>query len=84
MTIVAAVKSKASHALPLQELVEQLNLLEDSQGIETVAIHLLGNLNDLPDRLSRERSTKEASMLTFDPTFLPIEVVEAKQLIGLT
>lgn len=84
VTTVAAIRLRASRAPPLQGLVDELTYLEDSRGIETIAIHIPGKLNDLPDRLSRGLPTMTASMLTFDPLLLPPELRDAHQLVGIT
>lgn len=82
-TVVAAIRTRTSQAPPIQELVEELNILEQNRRIEIIAMHQPGSLNDLPDKLSRALSTETATMLRFDPQKLPTEIVTAHQLIGI-
>lgn len=82
-TVVAAIQKRASKAQALQYLIKDLLNLEKHRGIEVVAIHLSGNLNDLPDRLSRGLPIGEASMLTFNRESFPVELRNFSQLHGL-
>lgn len=82
-TVVAAVRKRASKAEALQMLIRELARLEKKRNIEVVAIHLPGELNDLPDRLSRCQSLELASVLSFNPSSLPEEIRKASQLCGL-
>lgn len=83
-TVVAAIRKRASKAEPLQYLIRELMKLEKRRSIEIVAIHLPGNLNDLPDRLSRGLPTEEASVLPFNPDTFPTELRSCNQLIGMS
>lgn len=65
-TVVAAIRKRASHTVPLQNLIKDLIDIEKSRNIEIVALHIPGVLNDLPDRLSRGLEVASASMLFFE------------------
>lgn len=83
MTTVAAIRARSAKVQPLQDLIEEVNRIEESRKIEIVALHIPGMLNDLPDRLSRGMDINVASMLTFEPLRIPLEIRNAQQLIGL-
>lgn len=83
-TIVAAIRKRASRAEALQNLIRELAHLEKTRKLEVVAIHIQGELNDLPDKLSREQATDQASILSFQPQTLPEEIRTITQLHGLT
>lgn len=83
-TVVAAVRKRASHTIPLQNLIFELTEIEDHRNIEVVALHIPGALNDLPDRLSRGLDVRSASMLTFDKKTAPAWFDEIKHFYGLT
>lgn len=81
-TAVAAVRKRASKAEALQVLIRELARLEKKRNIEVVAVHLPGELNDLPDKLSRGLPFDTASLLSFNPTTLPEELRTITQLRG--
>lgn len=83
-TVVAAVRKRASKAEALCSLIRELSRLEKKRNIEVVAVHLPGELNDLPDKLSRNLPLQLASPLIFDPTTLPLNLRNISQLRGIT
>lgn len=83
-TVVAALRKRSSKTAALQSLIKELTDLEAVRKIEVVAFHLPGALNDLPDRLSRGRDTKVASMLSFDRECAPSCIRDIGQLHGMT
>lgn len=82
-TVIAAIRKRASQALPLQTLLKELTALEASRNIETVAIHIPGKLNDLPDRLSRGHPVDTASLLQFEKSSETEEIEDIQRCYGL-
>lgn len=83
ITVIAAIRSRASQAQPLQELVDELNCLENMRNCEILALHIPGVVNDLPDKLSRNIETNSATILTFNKDLLPKVILTAEQLVGM-
>lgn len=84
VTATAAIRTRNARAQPLQDIIQELNEIEEIRRIEAIAMHIPGALNDLPDRLSRGKETAMASILSFNPTRLPSEVIGTNHLVGLT
>lgn len=63
---VAVVNARKLDATGLKQLAEELTQLENVRKIQVVALHIPGVLNDLPDALSRQKSTWIAKPMSID------------------
>lgn len=83
VTVVAALRKRASQTKALQDLIKELALIEEARNIEVVALHIPGALNDLSDRLSRGMDVTQASMLVFDKSSAPAILQSISHLYGM-
>lgn len=81
-TAVAIVNARNTKAVGLVKLASDLTTIEQERGIQVVAVHIPGVLNDLPDALSRQRKTWTIALLSIDISHILRLGIAPTQIIG--